>query len=84
MWWTRSKPGQRVAVCRDAAGRRRKILVMPTDDDQVALIFPSGQIAVLEPLQAGHLRAALRDVVFALDDSATRDRYRHTVPTVCR
>jgi hypothetical protein len=82
MWRTRRKPSQWVAACRDVAGRRREILVLPTDDDRVALVFSPGEVAVLEPLQLGCLRAALRDVVFALDDPATRDDHQHTIPTV--
>lgn len=82
MWRTRRKPGQWVAACRDIAGRRREILVLPTDDDRVALVLPPGQVAVLEPLQAGRLRAALRDAVFALDDPDMRDQHQHAVPTV--
>ncbi|MGH4016928.1 MAG: hypothetical protein ACRDSL_23965 [Pseudonocardiaceae bacterium] len=78
MWRTRRKPSQWVAACRDVAGRRREILVLPTDDDRVALVFPPGEVAILEPLQAGRLRAA----VFALDDPDTRDQHQHTVPTV--
>jgi len=80
MWLTRRKPGQWVAACRDFAGRRREVLVLPTDDDRVALIFPPGEVAVLEPLQVGRLRAALRDAVFALDDPETRDQHQHAVP----
>lgn len=82
MWRTRRKPGQWVAACRDMAGRRREILVLPTDDDRVALIVPPGEIAVLEPLQVGRLRAALRDAVFALDDPENRDQHQHVIPTV--
>lgn len=82
MWRTRRKPSQWVAACRDVAGRRREILVLPTDDDRVALVFPPGEVAVLEPLQVGRLRAALRDAVFALDEHATREDHQHTVPTV--
>lgn len=82
MWRTRRKPGQWVAACRDVAGRRREILVLPTDDDRVALVFPPGEVAVLEPLQVGRLRAALRDAVFALDDPETCDQHQHAVPTV--
>jgi hypothetical protein len=41
----------------------------------VALVFPPGEVAVLEPLQDGRLRAALRDAVFALDDPDTRDQH---------
>jgi hypothetical protein len=82
MWRTRRKPSQWVAACRDIAGRRREILVLPTDDDRVALVFPPGEVAVLEPLQAGRLRAALRDALFALDEPATRGEHGHSVPTV--
>lgn len=82
MWRTRRKPSQWVAACRDIAGRRREILVLPTDDDRVALVFPPGEVAVLEPLQAGRLRAALRDAVFALDDPGAREDHQDAVPTV--
>jgi hypothetical protein len=82
MWRTRRKPGQWVAACRDVAGRRREILVLPTGDDRVALVFPPGEVAVLEPLQVGRLRAALRDTVLALDNAETRDQHQHAVPTV--
>ncbi|WP_020663234.1 hypothetical protein [Amycolatopsis benzoatilytica] len=82
MWRTRRKPSQWVAACRDIAGRRREILVLPTDDDRVALVFPPGEVAVLEPLQAGRLRAALRDALFALDEAAMRGEHEHSVPTV--
>ena len=69
MWWTRRKPGQWVATCRDLAGRRREILVVPTDDARVALVFPTAEVVVLDPLQAGRLRAAVRDAVLALEAS---------------
>jgi hypothetical protein len=81
MWRIRRRTGQWVAACRDIAGRRREILVLPTDDDRVALVVPPGEVAVLGPLQVGRLRAALQDAVFALDDPATRDQHQHTVPT---
>jgi hypothetical protein len=68
------------APCRDEAGRRRKILVLATDDDHVALVFPPGAVAVLEPLQAGRLRAALRDVVYSMDDRASRRLVSRDVP----
>lgn len=82
MWRTRRKPSQWVAACRDVAGRPREIVILPTDDDRVALVFPPGEVAVLEPLQAGRLRAALRDAVFALNEPATREEHQHTVPAV--
>ena len=80
MRWRRNAPGQWLARCRDIAGRRGEILVIPTDDDRVALVFPPGEVAVLDPLQAGRLRGALRDVVFALDEPATRDEHQHAIP----
>jgi len=60
MWRTRRKPSPWVAACRDVAGRRREILVLPTDDGRVVLVFPPGEVAALEPLQAGPLRDAVR------------------------
>lgn len=72
MWWTRRKPGQWLAVFRDLAGRRREILIVPTDDGRVALVFPSGEVVLLDPLQAGRMRGALRAVVFALDPETRR------------
>jgi hypothetical protein len=82
MWRTRRKSGQWVAACRDVAGRRREILILPTDDGRVALVVPPGEVVVLEPLQVGRLRAALRDAVFALDEPATCEEHQHAVPTV--
>jgi hypothetical protein len=81
MWWTRRKPAQLTAPCRDVTGRRREILIFPTDDRRVALAFPSGEVAVLEPLQAGRLRGALRDVIFALGVPEARDQHQHAIPT---
>ncbi|GDY31822.1 hypothetical protein [Gandjariella thermophila] len=78
----RRKPGEQVSTWRDIARRRRQILVVPTDDDRVALVLPSGEVAVLDPLQAGRLRGALRDVVYALDNRATLDEHQHAIPTV--
>jgi len=53
-----------------------------TDDNRVALVFPPGEVAVLDPLQAGRLRGALRDAVFALDEPAAQDEHQHAVVTV--
>ena len=75
MWRTRRKPGQWATVCRDSGGRRRQILVVSTRDGRLALVFPPGEVAVLKPLQAGRLRAVLRDAVFALADPETRQSY---------
>lgn len=79
MWRTRRKPGH-WAACRDSAGRRREILVLPTKDSHLALVFPPGEVAVLAPLQVGRLRAALRDTVLALDSPTTHERHQHAVP----
>lgn len=81
MWWRRRKPDEHVVACRDIAGQRHEILVVPTDD-RVALVFPPGEVAVLDPLQAGRLRGALREVVFALDDPATQAEYQQAIPVV--
>ncbi|HEX5402058.1 MAG TPA: hypothetical protein VFX16_07120 [Pseudonocardiaceae bacterium] len=82
MWRTRRGLDQWAAACRDVAGRRREILVVPTCDDRVVLVFPLGAVAVLEPLQAGRLRAALRDAVLALDHPDSCGRHPYVVPTV--
>jgi hypothetical protein len=79
MLWRRRKPDGHVVACRDIAGHRHEILVVPTDD-RVALVFPPGEVAVLEPLQAGKLRGALRDVVLALDDPATQAEREQAIP----
>ena len=81
MWWTRRKPGQWAAPCRDIAGRRREILVVPTENERVAVIVPPGEIASLAPLEAGRLVGALRDAVRALDHPETYQSHRHAIPT---
>ena len=80
MWWRR-KPDDHVVACRDLAGRRHEILVVPTEN-HVALVFPSGEVAILEPLQAGRLRGALRDVVLALDEPDTQTEPQQVIPSV--
>ncbi|MQA08007.1 MAG: hypothetical protein GEU98_05520 [Pseudonocardiaceae bacterium] len=82
MWWKRHRPDEHVAACRDISGRRGEILVIPADDERVALVFPPGEVAVLDPLQLGPLRHALRDVVFALEHPDTCDEHRHAIPVV--
>lgn len=82
MWWIRHKPGQWVASCRDIAGRRREILVVPTEGARVALIVPPGEVAILEPLEVGRLIGAFRDAVRALDNPETWRDHRHAIPTV--
>jgi hypothetical protein len=83
MWWPRRKPAHWVAACRDLAGRRREILVVPADGDRVALVFPSGQVVVLDLLQAGRLRGALRHAVIALETPRASGEYQfYAIPTV--
>ncbi|MGH3438177.1 MAG: hypothetical protein ACRDRN_17135 [Sciscionella sp.] len=53
--------------CRDVAGRRKDLTVL-TSAGHVVVVAPPGELAVLEPLEVGRLRAALRDAV--LDASA--------------
>ena len=77
---TRRKPSRWMAACRDVAARRREIIVLTTDD-RVVLVFPPGEVVILKPLQAGRLRAALRDAVLALDEPAPHEDHRHAVPT---
>lgn len=64
----RRRSDQWIAPCRDEAGRRRKLLVVLTSDGRVALVVPHGDVAVLDLLTVGRLRAVLREAVFALDD----------------
>lgn len=82
MWWIRRKPGEWAASCRDIADRRREILIVPTENERVAVIVPPGEIAVLEPLEAGRLVGALRDAVRALDHPETQRAHQHAIPTV--
>ncbi|OZM75185.1 hypothetical protein CFN78_03225 [Amycolatopsis antarctica] len=48
--------------CRDGDGHRTE-LVVTLDRERVVLGRPSGEVVVLTPLQAGRLRAAIRDLV---------------------
>ncbi|MEU5850583.1 hypothetical protein ACWEV3_02810 [Saccharopolyspora sp. NPDC003752] len=48
--------------CRDVAGRRRDMAVF-VNQENVVLIAPPGETAVLSPLEVGRLRAALRDAI---------------------
>lgn len=48
--------------CRDVAGRRRDLTVF-VRQGRVVLVAPPGETAVLNPLDVGRLRAALRDAV---------------------
>lgn len=49
-------------ACRDLDGRRRTVTVLATEG-KVMLMSPSGDTAVLGPLEVGRLRAALRDAI---------------------
>ncbi|GHF88480.1 hypothetical protein FHX82_001222 [Amycolatopsis bartoniae] len=49
-------------TCRDLAGRKRALTVF-TNSGRVVVVAPPGEAAVLEPLDVGRLRAALRDAV---------------------
>lgn len=80
LWRT---PNRWVAPCRDEARRRRALLVVVTDDDRIALVVPPGEVAVLDSLAVGVLRAALRDAVFAVAAAADRPR-RSWVPLTRR
>jgi hypothetical protein len=49
-------------TCRDVAGRRRDLTVF-VRQGRIVLVAPPGETAVLNPLDVGRLRAALRDAV---------------------
>ena len=57
---TPSRPKNRLVPCRDVAGRRRNIVVF-ADGDRIVMTAPPGETAILEPVEVGELRAALRD-----------------------
>ncbi|PXY27608.1 hypothetical protein [Prauserella muralis] len=56
-------------TCRDLAGRKRELTVF-VSSERVVLIAPPGEAAVLAPLDVGRLRAALRDAVVQVAESA--------------
>ena len=66
-----SVPSDWLINCRDAAGRRRNIIVF-TDHGRVIMVSPPGETAVLTPLDVGRLRAALRDA--AVEAAAGQDQ----------
>lgn len=51
-------------TCHDVAGRRRNMAVF-VNEGNVVVVAPPGETAVLAPLEAGRLRAALREAVVA-------------------
>lgn len=53
-------------VCRDNTGRRTE-LVIALDRQRVVLAQPYGVAVVMTPLQAGRLRAAIRDLVLTAE-----------------
>ncbi|GAB2974949.1 hypothetical protein LWP59_31400 [Amycolatopsis acidiphila] len=57
--------------CRDLAGRKRDLTVF-VSSGRVVVVAPPGEAAVLEPLDVGRLRAALRDAVVMMG-SQTRE-----------
>ncbi|NKQ54160.1 hypothetical protein HFP15_14825 [Amycolatopsis sp. K13G38] len=59
--------------CRDLAGRRRELTVF-TSSGRIVLVAPPGEAAVLEPLDVGRLRAALRDAVVAVSQDPKHAR----------
>ncbi len=69
-----------VGRCRDEAGRRQSLLVVLTHESRVALVVPPGGVAVLSLIRVGHLRAVLREAVFALDDPNVERPYAFPVP----
>lgn len=71
--------GQWIAPCRDIAGKRHAVVVIPLSNGRIALIVPAGEIATLDLLGIGRLRAALRDAGRALDDPLTAHRHRHAI-----
>lgn len=69
-----------VGRCRDEAGRRRDLLVVLTRESRVALVVPPGDVAVLDLITVGRLRAVLREAVFALDDPNVERPHAFPVP----
>jgi hypothetical protein len=61
---------QWLVPCRDVGGRRRDIVVRLTEDRRIALLVPTGEVAVLAPLEVGRLRGVLRQAVLTLDSLA--------------
>lgn len=58
----RAACGRFAVPCLDALGRDdRAVAISPLRDGQVRISAPAGGVAVLEPLNVGALRAALRD-----------------------
>ncbi|OZM71727.1 hypothetical protein CFN78_19520 [Amycolatopsis antarctica] len=58
--------------CRDLSGRRRQLTVYASRD-RVVLVPPPGEAAVLEPLEVGRLRAALRDAVVLVGQTPAQE-----------
>jgi hypothetical protein len=58
-------------TCRTKAGRRRGMSVF-VDQGNVVIVLPSGETAVLAPLEVGRLREALRAAVVAAAFSGRR------------
>lgn len=58
--------------CRDLHGRRRQLTVFASRG-RVVLVPPPGEATVLEPLEVGRLRAALRDAVVLVGQTPARE-----------
>jgi hypothetical protein len=79
-WTSRRLSDEWVGRCRDEAGRRRNLLVVLTRESRLALVVPPGDVAVLDLITVGRLRAVLREAVFALDDPNIERPYAFPVP----
>lgn len=77
--WARRKPGPVTVKCRDIAGRTKRLVITPTEDGTIALILPPGEMAELDPLAVGRLRAALRDAILATEHPATQHEHAHVL-----
>ncbi|WP_020666806.1 hypothetical protein [Amycolatopsis nigrescens] len=63
----RAASGHNLEVrCRDSKGRNQSLTVRH-EDGEIVLTTPSGEQLSFAPLQAGRLRAALRDLVVLPD-----------------
>lgn len=59
-------------ACRDLDGRRRSVTIL-ADQGKVVLMSPTGEPAVLSPMDVGRLRAALRAAIVSIEDPSNDD-----------
>lgn len=52
---------QRTVPCRDHVGRPRELLVFLTEDDDVGLFAPAGEVAVVHPLDVDTVTRVMRE-----------------------